>query len=50
MQASLRETIEILQCCSECTLEPGPEVCSRCPMITSRREIPVHMQAVIEAA
>ncbi len=50
MQASLRETIEILQCCSECSLEPGPEVCSRCPMITSRGKIPLHMQAVIEAA
>jgi len=50
MQASLRETIEILQCCSECSLEPGPDVCSRCPVITSRVEIPLHMQAMIEAA
>jgi MerR family Zn(II)-responsive transcriptional regulator of zntA len=50
MQASLRETIEILQCCSECPLEPGPDVCSRCPVITSRGKIPLHMQAVIEAA
>jgi DNA-binding transcriptional MerR regulator len=50
MQASLRETIEILQCCSECSLEPGPDVCSRCPVITSRGQIPLHMQAVIEAA
>ena len=50
MQASLRETIEILQCCSECSLEPGPDVCSRCPVITSRGKIPLHMQAVIEAA
>ena len=50
MQASLRETIEILQCCSECSLEPGPDVCSRCPVITSRGEIPLHMQAMIEAA
>ncbi len=50
MQASLRETIEILQCCSECSLEPGPDVCSRCPVITSRGQIPLHMQAMIEAA
>lgn len=50
MQASLRETIEILQCCSECSLEPGPDVCSRCPVITSRGKIPLHMQAMIEAA
>jgi DNA-binding transcriptional MerR regulator len=47
MEASLRETIDILRCCSECSLEPGPEVCSRCPVITSRSEIPLHMQAVI---
>jgi DNA-binding transcriptional MerR regulator len=50
MEASLRETIEILRCCSACSLEPGPEVCPRCPVITSRSEIPLHMQAVIESA
>jgi MerR family Zn(II)-responsive transcriptional regulator of zntA len=50
MAASLRETIEILRCCSACSLEPGPEVCPRCPVITSRSEIPLHMQAVIESA
>ncbi len=50
IEASLRETIEILNCCSECSLEPGPEVCSRCPVITSRAEIPLHMQAVIQSA
>lgn len=47
-QASLRETIEILRSCSRCSLEPGPEVCSRCPAITSRTSIPLHMRAVIE--
>jgi MerR family Zn(II)-responsive transcriptional regulator of zntA len=50
MEASLRETIEILRCCAECSLEPGPEVCPRCPVITSRSVIPLHMQAVIELA
>jgi DNA-binding transcriptional MerR regulator len=50
MEASLRETIDILRCCSECSLEAGPEVCSRCPAITSRSEIPLHMQAVIQLA
>ena len=50
MEASLRETIEILRCCAECSLEPGPEVCPRCPVITSRPAIPLHMQAVIELA
>jgi DNA-binding transcriptional MerR regulator len=50
IENSLRETIEILRCCSECSLEPGPEVCSRCPVISSRGEIPLHMQAVIQSA
>ncbi|HYL81179.1 MAG TPA: MerR family transcriptional regulator [Candidatus Acidoferrum sp.] len=50
MQESVQETLEILECCSECPLEPGPEVCARCPVITSRARIPLHMQAVIEAA
>ncbi len=50
MQASLQETIEILRCCAGCSLKPGPEVCPRCPVITSRPAIPLHMQAVIELA
>jgi DNA-binding transcriptional MerR regulator len=50
MQESVRETLEILERCCECSLEPGPEVCARCPVITSRARIPLHMQAVIEAA
>jgi MerR family Zn(II)-responsive transcriptional regulator of zntA len=49
-EASLRETIEILRCCAGCGLEPGPEVCPRCPVIRSRPGIPPHMQAVIELA
>ena len=50
IETSLRETLEILRCCAECSLEPGPEVCPRCPAIGSRAEIPLHMQAVIESA
>jgi MerR family Zn(II)-responsive transcriptional regulator of zntA len=50
MEASLRETIEILRCCAECSLEPGPAVCSRCPVITGRPEVPLHMRAIIESA
>lgn len=50
LQHSVRQTIEILECCSACSLEPGPDVCPQCPAITSREKIPLHMQAVIEAA
>jgi len=49
MQESLRQTLEILTCCAGCPREPGPDVCSICPAITSRAEIPLHMRAVIEA-
>lgn len=50
VQRSIRETMEILTWCAACSLEPGPDVCPRCPAITSRGEIPLHMQALIEAA
>lgn len=50
MEASLRETIEILRCCAQCSLEPGPDVCPRCPVILSRSEVPLHMRAIIELA
>jgi DNA-binding transcriptional MerR regulator len=50
METSLQETIEILRCCAECSLEPGPDVCPRCPVITARSGIPLHMQAVIGLA
>ena len=50
METSLQETIEILRCCAECSFEPGPNVCPRCPVITARSGIPLHMQAVIGLA
>jgi DNA-binding transcriptional MerR regulator len=49
MQDSLRQTLEILGCCARCPCEPSLGVCSSCPAITSRAEIPLHMRAVIEA-
>jgi DNA-binding transcriptional MerR regulator len=50
MQESLRETIAILDGCRHCPLQPGPEVCGRCPVITGRRDVPLPMQALIDAA
>jgi DNA-binding transcriptional MerR regulator len=50
LQDSLRQTLEILGYCARCPQEPGPEICSICPAITSRAEIPLHMRAVIEAS
>ncbi len=49
MQESLCQTLEILRSCTGCPREPGVAVCSQCPVITSRCEIPLHMQAFIQA-
>lgn len=50
MQDSVRETMEILTTCAHCPHEPGPNVCPPCPALAGRAMIPLHMQAVIEAA
>jgi DNA-binding transcriptional MerR regulator len=50
LQDSFKETLEVLDCCSTCPLEPGPEVCPRCPAITSRGEIPLPLQVVMGLA
>jgi MerR family transcriptional regulator, Zn(II)-responsive regulator of zntA len=49
MQDSARETIEILDACTRCPHEPGPDVCRQCPVLRGRATIPLHMEAVIEA-
>ena len=49
MQDSARETIEILDACTRCPYEPGPDVCRQCPALCGRAAIPLHMEAVIEA-
>jgi MerR family Zn(II)-responsive transcriptional regulator of zntA len=49
MQDSARETIEILDVCTHCPHEPGPDVCRQCPVLRERAAIPLHMVAVIEA-
>ena len=49
MQDSARETIEILDVCTHCPHEPGPDVCGQCPVLRERAAIPLHMVAVIEA-
>ncbi len=49
MQESARQTIEILDACSRCPHEPGPGVCGRCPVITTRGTVPLHMEAIIES-
>jgi MerR family Zn(II)-responsive transcriptional regulator of zntA len=49
MQDSARETIEILDVCTHCPHEPGPDVCRQCPVLRERVAIPLHMVAVIEA-
>jgi DNA-binding transcriptional MerR regulator len=50
MQDSIRDTMEILTTCAQCPHEPGPSVCPSCPALVGRVMVPLHMQAVIEAA
>jgi hypothetical protein len=50
MQDSIRETMEILATCAQCPHEPGPSICPSCPALAGRVMVPLHMQAVIEAA
>lgn len=49
MQRSVRGTLEILTACAGCDREPGP-VCRQCPAVAGLESVPVHMQAIIEAA
>ena len=50
MQESIRQTMEILEVCKECPLKPSREVCCRCDTITSMKEVPRPMQALIAAS
>jgi DNA-binding transcriptional MerR regulator len=49
-QESIRRTMEILQVCNGCPLKPSREVCCRCDTITSMKEVPLPMQALIAAS
>ena len=50
VQESIRQTMEILQVCKTCPLKPSREVCCRCDTITSMKEVPLPMQALIAAS
>ena len=50
MQESIRQTMEILRVCKECPLKPSKEVCCRCDAVTSLKELPLPMQAMIAAS
>jgi len=50
MRDSIRQTLEILQVCKECPLKPSKEVCCRCDAVTSMKEVPLPMQAMIAAS
>ena len=50
MLKTVRETMEILQCCVVCSLTPGKEICLGCPVIRERAEIPLPMRVLISAS
>lgn len=50
MQESIRQTLEILHVCKGCPRKPLKEVCCRCDAVTSMKEVPLPMQAMIAAS
>ncbi|HLC21723.1 MAG TPA: MerR family transcriptional regulator [Candidatus Methylomirabilis sp.] len=50
VQESIRQTLKILQSCKACPLKPSKEVCCRCDAVTSLKELPLPMQAMIAAS
>ena len=50
MQEPIRQTMEILRVCKECPLKASKEVCCRCDAVTSLKELPLPMQAMIAAS
>jgi DNA-binding transcriptional MerR regulator len=50
LQDSIRQSIALLDRCAECPREPGIEVCRPCPVIATLERVPLHLQAIIEAA
>lgn len=50
MQEAIRQTLGILEVCKECPLKPSKDVCCRCVAITSMKEVPLPMQALIAAS
>ena len=50
MQQAIRQTLGILEVCQECPLKPSKEVCCRCDAVTSMKEVPLPMQALIAAS
>ena len=50
MKESIRQTLEILQVCQECPLKPSKEVCCQFDVITSMKEVPLPMLAMIAAS
>ncbi len=50
VQESIRQTLDILQVCKACPLKPSKEVCCRCDAVTSLKELPLPMQAMIAAS
>jgi DNA-binding transcriptional MerR regulator len=50
LQDSIRQSLALLDRCAECPREPGIEACQPCPVIATLERVPLHLQAIIEAA
>jgi len=50
IRRALLETIEILQVCTVCDLQPCKETCSNCRFLTGREQVPLPMQVLTAAS
>lgn len=50
MRTAILETMAMVQVCADCPLQPTPAVCGVCPVVTSRAEVPLPMQALISVS
>ena len=50
MEDAIRHTLNILETCKGCPLKPSREICCQCDAVTSVKELPLPMQAMIAAS
>ncbi len=47
IKQGLSQTLQMMQTCARCTLNPVPEVCLRCPLVTKRSQVPAYFAGLL---
>ena len=50
LRAAVLETMEMVRACAVCPLRPTPDVCSSCPVVTGRAQVPLPMRALLSVS